>query len=102
MISARALLIFLPLEYFHVQVYCTSFTYNSRRSSTRGFKKWLISRIEGSLGPGMIPAKNMFSVLKRSFGGRFRHTMYNPITVADQPACLSWNGLKPSILKLNR
>jgi hypothetical protein len=54
-----------------------------------GCKKMVDLVIDGSCGPGIIPAKNMFLGLKCTFRGRFKHTMYNPMTEADRPACLS-------------
>ena len=53
----------------------TPFSHNSKRSSTSGRRKSLISCF-GLFGPGKIPTRNTFFILYLSLQGRFRIVMY--------------------------
>ena len=70
-------------------------------SSTNTERKWLSWCKEGSVGPGMMPARKMFSGRYRISGGRFRQAMYTAPIEWLFPAFLLPNGLNQSTKRLN-
>jgi hypothetical protein len=65
--------------------YQTPGSKSSRRTSTSSLVEWLMSESEGFLGPGIMPARNVFSGQYCRWVGRLSKVSQMPI---DETVCL--------------
>src|ERR1700761_721434 len=59
---------------------------SSSKTSTRSLIEWFTSESEGFLGPGMMPARNIFSGRLRMWGGRLSKVSQMAV---DETVCLA-------------